>query len=216
MRILIAEDDSISRRLLQIHLTRWDYDVVSAEDGLEAWQMLQEDKEAQLAVLDWMMPKMDGTDLCRRIRESDALQGLYVILLTTKDAREDIIKGLEAGANDYVIKPFDPAELRARIRVGERVIRLQEELADRVKALENALAHVRQLQGIIPICSYCKKIRDDGDSWQQLERYMSEHTDAQFSHGICPDCFETIAKPEMEEALRMPRLDLRKRDKTDR
>jgi len=105
-----------------------------------------------------------------------------------KDRKEDIVSGLDAGANDYVIKPFEQEELRARLRVGERVVELQSALNDRVKELQKALSHIKTLQGILPICMHCHKIRDDQDVWQRLEKYIAEHSGVQFSHGLCPEC----------------------------
>ncbi|MBT5874655.1 MAG: response regulator transcription factor [Candidatus Latescibacteria bacterium] len=212
MQILIAEDDPIARHLLDVTLRNWGYDVVVTEDGSQAWDVIQAPDRPALAILDWMMPGIDGINICRKIRERSELLGLYVLLLTTRGSKIDIIQGLDAGANDYLTKPFDPDELMARIKVGERVLGLQSELADRVSELEAALAHVRQLQGIIPICSYCKNIRDDLDSWHQLEKYIVDNSEAQFSHGICPDCYENVVKPELERTLPSARRGLSDKD----
>jgi response regulator RpfG family c-di-GMP phosphodiesterase len=119
-------------------------------------------------------------------------------MLTSRGSPEDTVEGLEAGADDYICKPFNSAELRARIRNGARLLDLQSKLQDRVLELEEALARVKQLQGLLPICSYCKKIRSDGNYWQQVENYISDHTGATFSHGICPQCYESQVKPEID------------------
>jgi response regulator RpfG family c-di-GMP phosphodiesterase len=119
---------------------------------------------------------------------------MYVILLTSRDSSADIIVGLEAGADEYLVKPFDPNELRARVQTGVRILNLQQRLVQKIGALEEALANVKQLRGLLPMCSYCKRIRDDGDYWQQLETYIGDHSDAEFSHGICPTCFERVQK----------------------
>jgi len=125
MRILIAEDDPVSRRLLQAMLVKWGYDVQVTCDGAEALQAFQAEDAPRLAILDWMMPGMDGIDICRRIRQQKDGPYTYVIMLTTRNRREDIIQGLEAGADDYIVKPFDAHELQARVRAGRRIIDLQ-------------------------------------------------------------------------------------------
>ena len=190
MRVLIAEDDPTSLRLLEGMLKKWGYQVVSTTNGDQAWEAFQDDDAPRLAILDWMMPCMDGVELVRRIRQREERDPVYLILLTALGQTSAVVTGLDAGADDYVTKPFNPSELRARIRVGERVLELQSSLAERVSELEDALSHVRLLQGIIPICSFCHKIRDDRESWQRVDQYISEHSDAQFSHGLCPECLE--------------------------
>jgi DNA-binding response OmpR family regulator len=197
VRILIAEDDPVSRRLLEATLSKWGYEVINTEDGLQAFEVLRRPDAPSLAILDWMMPGMDGAEVCRRARGLGAGRLLYIILLTAKSRKEDIVLGLTAGADDYVIKPFDRAELKARIDCGERVLRLQADLADQVKELELALENVKLLQGLLPICCYCKKIRNDDNYWQQVDSYISEHSEAQFTHGICPECRDKIVKPEL-------------------
>jgi sigma-B regulation protein RsbU (phosphoserine phosphatase) len=156
-------------------------------------ELLNEDSPP-LAILDWMMPEMDGVEVCRLIRAEDRRPPVYIILLTAKETKENIVQGLGSGANDYVVKPFDLNELRARVQVGERMVHLQNELAHRVKELEAALLQVKQLKGLIPICAYCKKIRDDRNYWQDLEIYMHDHADVDFSHGVCPACFQKTIK----------------------
>ena len=144
------------------------------------------------------MPGMDGVEICRKVRQDIEDSPFYLILLTMRDSKEDIVSGLRAGANDYISKPFNREELHARVHVGERVIELQSALATRIKELKEALAHVKTLQGILPICSYCKKIRDDKKYWQKMESYISSHTEAQFSHSICPECYKKHVKPKIK------------------
>ena len=108
------------------------------------------------------------------------------------DGRADSVEGLDAGADDYVTKPFDLEELRARVQVGIRVARLQDHLSDRIAELQDALSRVKQLSGLLPICSYCKRIRSDSNYWEQVESYIAHHSDARFSHGICPPCYENV------------------------
>jgi DNA-binding response OmpR family regulator len=199
-KIFVAEDDPVFLRLLSATLAKWGYKVAAFREGEEAWQALQAAEPPVLAILDWMMPGMDGLEICQKIRAHSRTESAYVILLTARDNREDLIQGLQAGADDYIAKPFDNRALQARLGVGLRVLRLQKALAFRVEELEKALARVKQLQGLLPICSYCKKIRNDQNYWQQVEGYLSEHSEAQFSHGICPDCYEKIVKPELAQA----------------
>ncbi len=198
MRVLIAEDDPVARRILEVTLATCDYDVEVTTTGWEAWKALRKSGGPVLAVLDWMMPGMDGVEICRRVRASAHSNSTYIILLTARTDRQDLITGLDAGADDYIAKPFDPDELRARVRVAARVLDLQASLAQRVRDLEEALAHVKQLRGLLPICAYCKKVRDDRDYWEQIETYVTRHSDAQFSHGICPECFAKYAQPQFQ------------------
>jgi phosphoserine phosphatase RsbU/P len=192
MKVLIAEDDAVSRRLLQAALSKWGYEVIVTANGKDAWAALQQPDAPSLLILDWLMPEMDGVEVCREARQSVAHKSAYIILLTSRGSKEDIVKGLEAGADDYVTKPFDHGELRARVQVGTRVIQLQNALAARVTELEEAIASVKQLQGLLPICCYCKKIRDDGNYWHRVENYITGHANVRFSHGICPDCTDKL------------------------
>jgi len=197
VKILLAEDDPIYSLLLQ-RLLEGEYEVRLARDGVEAWEGLRADDAPKLAVLDWLMPRMDGIEVCRRIRHQADMATTYIILLTARDRIKDILAGFEAGADDYLVKPCDPEELRARVRVGRRVVELQTALTGRVAELQQALASVRLLQGLLPICSYCKRIRNDQNYWEQLETYLSEHSEANFSHGICPSCYRTIMQPQLD------------------
>jgi DNA-binding response OmpR family regulator len=149
-----------------------------------------------------MMPGLDGLEVCRRARARTDGPPLYIILLTARTNRQDTVEGLGAGADDFVTKPFDAAELRARVGVGVRVADLQGELAARIAELEQALARVDKLHGILPICSYCKKVRSDSDSWQQMEAYVSAHSTVRFNHGVCPDCVKTVVQPQLDELKR--------------
>ncbi len=198
MQILIAEDDAVSRTLLAATLERFGHDVTEVADGAAALAALQAPQAPKLAVLDWMMPGMDGVDVCREFRRASPLRNTYLILLTARTDREDVVGGLGSGANDYLTKPFDHGELRARIAVGARVVELQDLLARRVGELEEALSQVKRLTGLLPICSYCKNVRDDRNYWQQVEAYVSAHSDVQFSHGICPKCYDRFVVPMLE------------------
>lgn len=196
MRILIAEDDAVSRRVLETALRKWGHEVRAACDGRAALEAIQEEPPP-LAILDWMMPEINGLEVCRQVRSRPDTESTYIILLTAKGRKEDRIAGLQSGADGYLTKPFDHGELHARLQVGQRILALQQKLAERVRELEDALSRVKLLGGLLPICGYCKKIRDDTNYWQQVEGYISSHSEARFSHGICPQCMESVVKPEL-------------------
>jgi phosphoserine phosphatase RsbU/P len=199
MKILIAEDDVTTRAMLTAVIGRWGFEVVAVEDGLTAVRHLADPEGPRLAVLDWMMPGLDGLEVCRRVRQTAPPEPPYLIMLTSRTSKEDIVSGLEAGANDYIAKPYHGEELKARLEVGKRVVELQRALAVRVRQLEEALMHVKTLQGILPICSYCHKIRSDQEIWERMESYISQHSEARFSHGICPTCLkEQLAKLDQQ------------------
>ena len=198
MKVLVADDDRIAAAVLAQTLSRWEFDVTTVADGAEAWRHLEGASAPTLAVLDRMMPGLDGAEICRRVRRDMPSANRYLVLLTSLGSGQDVVSGLDAGADDYVTKPFDVDELRARINVGVRVVSLQEKLSQRVLELQAALANVKQLHGLLPICSYCKRIRGDDQYWQQVESYIAARSDAQFSHGICPPCYEKL-EVEIEE-----------------
>jgi sigma-B regulation protein RsbU (phosphoserine phosphatase) len=187
-RILIAEDHYVSRHLLERNLTNWGFDVKTAENGVEAVDVLESSDPPPIAILDWMMPEMDGLEVCMRIRKQTDIPYVYLLLLTAKSQKEEVAAGLDAGADDYVIKPFDPDELRARIKVGQRVVNLERALARKIHDLEAALLEVNEMRALLPICMYCKSVRDDREYWHQVDEYMHAHAGTEFSHGICPDC----------------------------
>jgi phosphoserine phosphatase RsbU/P len=197
MRILLADDEDVARLKLGAILKRSGYEVLTAADGNQAWHILQHPDAPRLALLDWMMPGVDGIELCRKVRALPSHDPIYLILLTSKGAKEDIVAGLKSGANDYITKPFDREELEARVHVGSRVVELQQSLARRVRELEEALAEIKQLRGLLPICSYCKKIRNDDNYWEQVESYLGARSAVQFSHSICPGCWEKVVAEEL-------------------
>ncbi len=141
MRVLIAEDDYTSRKILTAALSKWGHEPVVTEDGVSAWEALQQPGAPQLVLLDWDMPGMDGLDVCRRLRQDDSSSPAYVILLTGRGEKGDIVQGLEAGANDYLPKPYDQQELQARIGVGQRMLELQAKLLDAMEALQHLAMH---------------------------------------------------------------------------
>lgn len=198
MRVLIADDSNVTRVMLERTLTRLGYETVVTSDGAQAWQALQETDAPRLALLDRMMPEMDGLEVCRKMREMPRTRDVYAIIVTSKGEPRDIVEGLEQGADDYIIKPYDSHELAARIRVGVRIVEMQTRLTEKVEELERALFLVKRLQGVIPICSYCKSVRTDDEFWQSVDQFVSENSEAHFSHSICPNCYGAIVKPMME------------------
>ncbi len=163
-------------------------DLCFATSGAEALETL-ENMIPDLILLDVNMSGMNGFDCCRAIKQNPDWRDIPVIFLTAQRESDFIVRGFEAGGSDYVVKPFESSELLARVRLQLELKLKQDELKRRNDELEAAIGRIKHLEGIIPICMYCKKIRGDDSSWQQLERYISEHSDALFSHGICPDCF---------------------------
>ena len=199
MKILIADDDLTSRIILATALEKHGFEVQQATNGLEAWTALDRTGAPRLAILDWIMPGMEGVEICRRVHAKKMERPPYLILLTTREEKISVAEGLKSGADDYLTKPYDPIELIARVEVGCRMIALQERLADNIQELQDALAQIRTLRGILPICAYCKKIRDDRGYWSQVEAYVSSRSEATFSHGLCPECLsEQLSKIDEE------------------
>lgn len=182
MRVLIAEDDAVGRLTLQAVLQAADCEVTAVSDGqeaLDAWQLTQ----ARVVISDWMMPEMDGLELCRRIREARQPLYTYFILLTGRGGKESFLTAMESGIDDFITKPVDADELKARLGVARRILGMRQ----RIDALE----------GLLPICSYCKRIRNESDQWSELEGYIETKSKAEFSHGICPDCYRTRVEPNL-------------------
>ncbi len=184
MRILTVEDDSVARLVLHQALAKLGHQAVPAADGETALALLKTDP-IRVVVSDWTMPRMDGLELCRRIRARSGADYVYFILLTARSAdspnREE---AGDAGVDDFLTKPLDSTELWMRLRVAERILRFA--------------TQVRQLEAFLPICSYCKKVRDDQNYWQQIESYINERTGTDFSHSVCPGCYTNVVLPEIE------------------
>ena len=183
MRILTVEDDPVARRVLRQALENLGHEVIEAEDGESALKLLADDK-IRVIVSDWVMPRLDGLEFCRRVRARAAEEYVYFILLTSATASVDNQREAgDAGVDDFLNKPLDVTELWMRLRVAERILRYA--------------TQVRQLEQFLPICSYCKKIRDDQNYWTQIESYINERTGTDFSHSVCPDCYTRVVAPEI-------------------
>jgi DNA-binding response OmpR family regulator len=190
MKILAVEDDAVAGRILSRALAHLGHEVVAAGDGETAWDLWQQTRP-RVVVSDWRMPKLDGLDLCRRFREQPGQDYVYFILLTGSEASTDNRRAAaDAGVDDFLTKPLDASELWMRLRVAERILRYT--------------TQVRQLEELLPICSYCKKIRDDHNYWQQIEGYINERTGSEFSHSVCPDCYQRVVLPELNQLKASP------------
>lgn len=184
MNILVVDDDPTLRFILQGALAQMGHSVALAKDGVEALHAFEK-CHVPLVISDMLMPGLDGLELCRRIRKADRSQYTYLILLTAVEGKSSYLDGMNAGADDFITKPFDKEVLAARISVADRILKLQ--------------SQVKQLAGLLPICALCKKVRDDQNYWHQVESFISRHTDATFTHSYCPDCFKKLLN-EIEDA----------------
>ena len=201
MQILIADDDAVSRLLLRRTLEAHGHRVTDVVDGVQALDRIDRDG-FPVVISDWMMPQMDGPALCRAIRRSEALRlargygrrYTYVILLTSLEGKANYLEAMDAGADDFLNKPLDPQLLQARLGVAQRVLGLHHD--------------VQTLAGLLPICAYCKKIREaeaapgQEATWSPVERYVSHHSAASFTHSVCPACFEDQVKPQLDALQR--------------
>ncbi len=183
-KILIVDDEKVNIDVL-VGLLKDDYKTVAAKNGEQAFKRLEKPPLPDVILLDIMMPGMDGYEVCRRLNAGEETRGIPVIFLSAKGASEDVVTGFKAGAVDYVVKPFRPEELTARVNTHIR-------LKKTISALEKALKEIKTLKGMLPICSSCKKIRDDHGYWNQIESYIMDHSEAEFTHGICPECAKKL------------------------
>lgn len=195
--VLVADDEAVSRTVVGAMLTKAGYVVRFAPDGDQAWAQLEGEVPPAIALLDWEMPGLAGPEVVARLRARESRTPTYVILLTSRDSYADIVTGLRAGADDYLTKPANEGELVARVNVGARVVGLQSALAERVRSLEEALANVKALQTLLPMCAYCKSIRNDQNYWEKVETYFHAHSGVSFSHSYCPTCYERFVKPQL-------------------
>ncbi len=190
-RILIADDDERPRQLLAHYLKSWGFTVTECRDGLQAAALLEADNAPSLAVIDWMMPGLEGVEVCRRIRGRDGHHPYTYIILVTGNS--DAAAGLDAGADDFINKPYNVDELKARLAVGQRVVKLERRLAEHIALLRDALDQVAQLPetgSAVCVCPDCRRVRDDQASWQEIEPFLKEHTGMHSVSETCPDCQE--------------------------
>lgn len=186
MNILMAEDDMISRNLLKTTLRQFGHTVKAFNNGAEAWAEFDANPY-RVIVSDWLMPEMDGLDFCRKVRKRPATEYTYFILLTAnvQQGNETYMEAMNAGIDDFMAKPLDRDLIWMRLKVAERILRYTTQISN--------------LESMLPICSYCKNVRDDNNYWQQVETYLNNRTGTLFSHSVCPKCYENKVKPELEK-----------------
>lgn len=191
MKILVAEDDMISRKLLATTLEQFGHKVVTFTNGEDAW--LAYDKEPyRVIVSDWLMPKMDGLTLCRKVRARPGTEYTYFIMLTANvQGKDSYMEAMSAGIDDFLAKPLDRDQIWMRLRVAERILRYATQIS--------------QLEAMLPICAYCKKVRDDNNYWEQVETYIGTRTGTSFSHSVCPSCYDRVIRPQLEQMKVMVR-----------
>lgn len=181
--VLVVEDDPVSRAHFSALAQAAGYQVSVAGNGREAWDMFQIAR-IPIVISDWYMPEMDGPELCRRLRARPRQPYVYFILVTAKGGKQQYLAGMDAGADDFIAKPVDPDELRARLTVAERILGLRRELG--------------QLEALLPICSYCKRIRNERNEWETLDSYLQRRFETQLTHGICPECYARHVEPQLD------------------
>ena len=187
MKVLVAEDDLISRRLLCTTLEHLGHEVDAYSNGNAAWTAYEKE-QVRAIVSDWLMPRLDGLEFCRKVRAREDLEYTYFILLTANvQGKDSYMEAMQSGIDDFLAKPLDRDQIWMRLRVAERILRYAPQIS--------------QLESMLPICSYCKKIRDDNNYWQQVETYIGNKTGTSFSHSVCPACYEEVVEPQLE-ALR--------------
>jgi len=200
-RVLFVDDEPSTRAQVARALEKAGYDVLLARNGAEAIEIWERERPP-LVITDWLMPELDGEALCLHIRQARGERYTYVIMLTIKEEQPAVVAGLEAGADDYIKKPFDKHELLLRVKAGERAVHLEARLAKKITKLEEALGRVRTLEGILPTRAYCGRIRDDEGNWHDLETHIRKTTLAEFSHGYCPECAEKHVIPKLRRGRR--------------
>jgi sigma-B regulation protein RsbU (phosphoserine phosphatase) len=201
VRVLIAADDSRTMQSLGSSLDSWGYETMVVFNDKELLHRMEREAHASLVILDGAMQGVDSLALCRRIRLSPDMARAYIILLTADWADGQPFPDPSRGPDDLLARPYTRTELHARVRTGMRVMDLETEVSRLAKDLARAANKIEKLGGLLPICSHCKKIRDDTGYWNELEKYISDHSDAEFSHAICPACLAKYYPDVKDESL---------------
>lgn len=183
MKILIIEDDPVASAVLQASLRSLGHEFTVTTNGEEGWTRFSADPH-RVVISDWMLPGLDGLELCRRIRQRGGDYTYFILLSSQTTSADNLDQATAAGVDDFLTKPAKPAELKARLHVADRIL--------------HYATQVQQLESFIPICSYCKKVRDDKNYWNQIESYINSRTGSSFSHGVCPDCYTSVLVPQMK------------------
>jgi CheY-like chemotaxis protein len=193
MKLLIADDMGTHRTILSMSLKKLGHEFVAAEDGQQAWEMFQK-QFFPIVVTDWQMPRLDGIGLCRRIRQEPHEQYTYILVLTTLDGRMNYLEAIDAGADDFLVKPYEEDLLAARLLVGQRIGSL--------------MTKVKHFEGMLPMCPTCRKIRAEDDHWMRVEQYFAKYTKANIVHGSCPECSKALQVSDrgLLKRLRAPLL----------
>lgn len=187
--ILAVDDESTNRYLLEYVLSENGYEVAFAVDGVEGLAKSRE-IHPDLILLDIRMPKMNGYEVCTQLQKDDSTRDIPIIFITSVTNSDDIVKGLNAGAVDYIRKPFVPKELLARVEIHLELKTLLDNQKRLINKLKQQVEENKRLRSLVPICFHCKKVRDDKGFWENVDSYISVHSNIDFSHGICPECME--------------------------
>jgi phosphoserine phosphatase RsbU/P len=190
-KVLIVEDDPIARRFMSALMEKLGHEVELAENGMEAWKIFDR-KPVSLIISDWAMPELDGLELCKKVRARRETAYTYFILLTSKSSKENYLQAMMAQVDDFLTKPLDQDELTIRLWVANRIL--------------GYTARIQQLEDILPVCSYCKKVRDEKNDWYDLARYLAREGKTAFSHGICPECYQKHARPAISKLKKSTRV----------
>jgi DNA-binding response OmpR family regulator len=188
---LVVDDEEKVLEYLSKRLRKYNYHVETCSSGEEALEKVKV-CDFDVVILDVVLPGIDGYEVCHRLKSDNKTSGIMVLILSVKNALEERLKGYEVEADDYVCKPFDPKELHAKVQI---LLRLKNAIDQRnrvIHELEEALTKLKTLSGLLPICASCKKIRDDEGYWSQIESYIRIHSNAEFSHGLCPNCAKRL------------------------
>jgi phosphoserine phosphatase RsbU/P len=187
MKILLVGSDPDSRAQLARGLTELNHEVVECDSGAGAWMVFRV-QAPRIVIAELPLAEMDGLELCKRIRGAKESKYAYVIMLTSEVNKVKYLDAMNAGADDVLARPCDVSDIVLRLRVAERLLQLK--------------TKVHQLEGLLPICSYCKRIRDDHETWQPVDTFVNQHSAASFSHGVCPECYRDHIEPQLQQCSR--------------